>query len=232
MDALYQSLTLFGLGFVLGLKHALDADHVVALTTFVSQTRSLKKSSLIGITWGLGHTLTLFLVGLAILVFKLTIPEKVALSFEFLVGIVLIVLGANVVRKAWQDKIHIHEHTYEADDTHIHLHTHSQSPLHNHTHASFGVGMIHGLAGSAALVLLALTTVQSVFQGIVFILIFGAGSILGMFLTTTIIAYPLQFIGQFDRINQGIKVVAGVASLVVGLFLMYEVGFVYGLLVR
>lgn len=88
-----QLITLFGLGFILGLKHALDADHIVAVSTIVSQTKSLKKSSLLGAIWGMGHTTTLFLVGLAILGFKLTLPYKLALSFEFLVGIILVILG-------------------------------------------------------------------------------------------------------------------------------------------
>lgn len=91
------TITLLGLGFILGLKHALDADHVVAVSTIVSQVRGLKKSSLIGAIWGVGHTTTLLLVGLVILIFKLVIPNKVALFFEILVGFVLVILGIGVL---------------------------------------------------------------------------------------------------------------------------------------
>lgn len=228
-DTIYQTVALFGLGFVLGLKHALDADHVVALSTFVSQTRSLKQSSWFGISWGLGHTLTLLLVGLVILGFRLTVPEKLALAFEFLVGILLVGLGVNVIRKTLQGKYHLHVHEHGDAVVHTHLHAHRWSRLHSHAHASFAVGMVHGLAGSAALALLVLTTVQSVVAGLLFILVFGAGSILAMFITTTLIAVPLQVIGRRESMNTTINIVAGTASVLIGCFLMYEIGVVNAL---
>lgn len=228
-NAISQSIALFGLGFVLGLKHALDADHVVALSTFVSQTRSLKQSSWFGISWGMGHTLTLSLVGLVILVFRLTVPEKLALAFEFLVGILLVGLGANVIRRTLQGKLHLHAHAQGNDVVHTHRHAHRWSPFHGPTHASFAVGMVHGLAGSAALAVLVLTTVPSVVAGLLFILIFGAGSILGMFITTTLIAVPLQMVSRLGRMSTTVNVVAGTASVLLGIFFMYEIGVVNAL---
>lgn len=229
MEMLLQLITLLSLGFILGLKHALDVDHVVAVSTIVSQTKSLKKSSLSGAIWGLGHTTTLFLVGLLILGLKLVLPEKLALSFEFLVGIVLVVLGTDVLRKVIKDKVHLHGHKHD-NITHLHLHAHNTSQSHSHTHKSFIVGMFHGLAGSAALMLLVLPTVESMLQGLLFILIFGIGSILGMLITSTIIGLPFVFTTKFDRINNIVKTVAGTLSIVLGFTIMYEIGIVGGLL--
>ena len=86
-------LTSLFFGFLLGVKHALDADHIVAVTTIVSRSNSLLRSVLVGLSWGIGHNLTLFAVGFAVLVFKLTIPDRLALSMEFIVGVILVILG-------------------------------------------------------------------------------------------------------------------------------------------
>ncbi len=224
----FQLITLLGLGFVLGLKHAFDADHIVAVSTIVSQTKSLNKSSLAGAMWGVGHTTTLFFVGLVILIFKLTIPEKLALSFEFIVGVVLVVLGLDVLRKVIKEKVHLHKHQH-GDSVHTHLHPHKESPLHDHTHKSFVVGTIHGLAGSAALMLLVLTAVKSIFQGLLYILIFGVGSIVGMLIVSGIIALPFLLSAKFDKINKIVKIFSGTISIVLGFTIMYEIGFVNGL---
>lgn len=225
----FKLITLFGLGFVLGLKHALDADHVVAVSTIVSQTKSLKKSLLAGAIWGVGHTITLLLVGLVILIFKLTIPDKLALSFELIVGVVLVVLGVDVLRKVIKEKVHLHEHQH-GSSVHTHLHPHKESWSHDHTHRSFVVGMIHGLAGSATLMLLVLTTVRSVFQGLLYILIFGVGSIIGMLIVSGIIGFPFLLLAKFGKINNSVKILAGTISIVLGFTIMYKIGFVNGLL--
>lgn len=224
----FKLITLFGLGFVLGLKHALDADHVVAVSTIVSQTKSLKKSLLAGAIWGVGHTITLLLVGLVILIFKLTIPDKLALSFELIVGVVLVVLGVDVLRKVIKEKVHLHEHQH-GSSVHTHLHPHKESWSHDHTHRSFVVGMIHGLAGSATLMLLVLTTVRSVFQGLLYILIFGVGSIIGMLIVSGIIGFPFLLLAKFGKINNSVKILAGTISIVLGFTIMYKIGFVNGL---
>jgi len=225
-----QLATLLGLGFVLGLKHALDADHVVAISTIVSHTKSLKKSSLFGAIWGVGHTTTLFLVGLAILIFKLTIPDKLALSFEFLVGIVLVVLGIDVLRKIIKEKTHWHRHQH-GKVRHTHFHSHEALSSHNHLHKSFIVGMVHGLAGSAALMLLVLTTVKSISQGLLYILVFGVGSILGMLLVSGVIGLSFLWTTRFDGLHNGVKVLTGSISIVLGFIIMYQIGFVNGLFI-
>lgn len=228
-----RSITLLGFGFVLGLKHALDADHVVAVSTLVTQTKNLKKSSLFGAIWGLGHTTTLLLVGFLILTFKLSFPEKLTLLFEFLVGIVLVILGIGVLRKVIKSKIHFHGHKH-GGVVHIHFHSHKGSSSHsNHTHhykKSFVVGVVHGLAGSAALMLLVLTTVKSIFQGLLYIIIFDIGSILGMLAISTIIGLPFVLTKNFANTHNRIKIIAGVMSIVLGFTIMYEIGFAGGLL--
>lgn len=224
------TITLLGLGFILGLKHALDADHVVAVSTIVSQVRGLKKSSLIGAAWGVGHSTTLLLVGLVILIFKLVIPNKVALFFEILVGFILVILGIGVLIKAIKEKIHLHKHKHD-NTVHTHFHSHKESPSHIHMHKSFMVGMAHGLAGSAALMLLVLTTVKSVSWGLSFILIFGAGSILGMFILSGILSLPFLLTAKFEKIHNNIKILVGIISIILGFTIIYENSFVNGLFI-
>ncbi len=223
-----QLITLLGLGLILGLKHALDADHVIAISTIVSQTRSLKRSSLYGIIWGIGHTFTLFLVGLIILGFKFALPDKMSLFFEFTVGIVLVVLGVDVLRKAVKHKLHIHKHSH-GNTTHAHIHTHKETPSHGHTHRSFIIGMLHGLAGSGVLTLLVLSTVNSLLLGLFYILIFGIGSLIGMLMVSAVIGLPFMFTTRFGKVNILIELLAGTVSIVFGCVIMYEIGYVHGL---
>lgn len=211
------------LGFMLGLKHALDADHVVAVSAIVSENKNLRKSSLLGVFWGFGHTLTLLLVGLVVLVFKISIPENVALSLEFLVGVVLVVLGLTVLKK-----VHLHFHRHE-EEKHIHIHSHKHENSHSHEHRSFAVGVVHGLAGSGALMLLILATIDTVWQGIFYILVFGLGSILGMLLISTVIGLPFAATANFEKLNMRIRVVAGIISILLGIAIIIEIGLVEGL---
>lgn len=223
MIELYHLLVLFGLGFVLGIEHAFDPDHITAVTTFVSKTKSLRKSSILGAIWGIGHTFTLFLVGFAVLLLKISIPDKIALSFEMLVAIVLILLGIDVLRKIISEKkLSVHSHGKKE-------HIHFSKGIHNHESRTFIVGLLHGLAGSASLLLLVLATVNSLTTGLLFIAIFGIGSIAGMFFISSLIGIPFRFSSNNVRINSGIRVVAGILSIVLGVILFYQIGFVDGL---
>lgn len=228
-EAGIQMLGLLGLGLVLGLEHALDADHVVAVMALVSQTRNLKKSSLLGALWGAGHTTTLLISGIAVLAFKLSIPPSLALLLEFVVGLVLVALGLDVIVKVARGDLHSHEHHHE-EGLHSHLHTHHRSAAHNHSHRSFLIGMLHGLAGSGTLVLLALASARSVVEGLAFMLIFGIGSILGMWITSALIAVPLLLSARFARLSLVVRLAAGLTSIVLGVVVMIEVGIVEGLL--
>ena len=223
------------LGFVLGLRHALDADHVVAVSTIVSQYRSPFKAAAVGIFWGIGHTSTLFLVGLAVIVFKLAIPPQLAAAMEFLVGVALFVLG---VQNLWRYRSERHTHFHEHGGlvhTHEHLHHYHEGEETQHhslpQHRSLYLGMIHGLAGSAALMLLVLGTIQSPLGGLGYILIFGMGSIIGMVVISTLIGLPLSLSSQRSKfLTDRIRFITGALSAVFGIFVMIEVGLTNGLL--
>jgi ABC-type nickel/cobalt efflux system permease component RcnA len=225
-------LAAFGLGLLLGIQHALDPDHLIAVSTIVSEHKSFKWASLIGAFWGLGHTTTLFIVGLLVVGLRLTIPPRLAGGLELLVAAMLIVLGINVLRRAFgTEKIHLHTHTHNPE-THTHVHAHD-NPREGHAHTHplktmrrpFVVGMVHGLAGSAALMLLVLSTIEAPLAALIYIVIFGLGSIGGMLLLSGIISVPFVLTAQrFAAMNRSIRILAGVASVVFGLFLGWEIG--------
>src|SRR5258708_1480372 len=172
-----------GLGFALGLRHALEPDHMVAVSTIVSQSRSIRKSSLVGASWGLGHTASLFAAGIAVIGLKLTIPKNMALWMELAVAAMLFALGFKTMRSAFQGwRIHRH-----GDHPHLHVHTPVSMGL---GLRPFLVGMVHGLAGSGALMLVVLTTIPSPLAGLGYILMFGLGSTGGMLLMSSVIGMP------------------------------------------
>lgn len=222
------------LGFVLGMEHALDADHVVAVSTLVSHSRNLWRSLLTGVFWGIGHTVTLFIVGLLVFVFQVNLGEGWMLSMEFLVGVVLVLLGGQILLGYRRKRVHAHVHSH-GGEVHVHFHSHTGGEDHDHhpppLRKPLLIGMIHGLAGSAALVLLVLTTVRSSAHGLLFILLFGIGSICGMLLMSTVIALPFALTaGRLQRINEAVRIVAGVVSITLGASIMIEAGLVKGLL--
>lgn len=223
----------FVLGLILGIKHALDADHVIAVSTIVSEHQSLKWASLIGAFWGLGHTVTLFVVGLLVIGLRLTIPPRAALGLEFLVALMLVALGVGILWRSFQaERLHLHAHAHNPE-THAHFHLHeSREEDHGHPHPfssmrkPFLIGMVHGLAGSAALMLLVLTTIPSPLAGLAYILIFGVGSVGGMLVLSSMIGLPFIFTAQrFTLLNRWIRIVAGAASVAFGLFLGWEIAF-------
>lgn len=225
-----QFITVLGLGFVLGARHALDADHIVAVSAILSRRPNLRASGFIGFWWGFGHTAVLLLVGLAVIALKITIPERVAQIFEFGVGLMLVVLGASlaltIVRESWH--LHAHEHDGER---HLHLHSHQIRSDHTHGHwlrsslQPLCVGMVHGLAGSAALMLMVLSTVRTFWAGVAYILVFGVGSILGMMLLGLVISLPLVLSASFGRRAQmTVQGLASLGSIGLGLAMMSRIG--------
>jgi len=227
----------FLLGLILGIKHALDADHLIAVSTIVSEHKSIKWASLIGAFWGLGHTVTLFIVGLVVIGLRLTIPPRVALGLEFLVSVMLVILGAGILWRAFSaESVHLHAHNH-SPEIHAHFHLHeSTEEDHGHAHPfrsmrkPFVVGMVHGLAGSAALMLLVLTTIPSPLAGLAYILIFGAGSVGGMLILSSMVGIPFILTARrFTLVNRWMRLLAGVASVAFGLFLAWEIGFNEGL---
>ncbi len=220
------------LGFWLGMKHALDADHLVAVSTIVSEHKSLLRSSIIGTFWGLGHTASLLGVGLFVVLLRITVSESVAPYMEIPVAIMLIALGANAVWQAWRERsisIHAHEHAHEGQDEHKHLHLHTHKE-HDHRHhllrvgrKPFLVGLVHGFAGSAVLMLAVLTTMPTVALGLVYIAVFGIGSVGGMLLMSALISLPfLATARKFSSVNLAIRLLAGIFSVAFGLMLAWE----------
>lgn len=255
-------LAILAIGFLLGMRHATDPDHVIAVSTIVSRERSLLKAGLIGVLWGVGHTLTILAVGAGIILFGLAIPARVGLTMEFSVGLMLILLGVLNLTGAmkWISErfspahpqitgahAHVHEH-----DAKLHLHWHSHAPgsQHHgesltppnwmsgsptqlglfHTLRPLFVGLVHGLAGSAAVALLVLSTIREPKWGVLYLLIFGVGTIAGMMLITAAIALPFSFAGyRFAWLNKSLVTGSGLLSLGFGLFVCYQIGFVDGL---
>ncbi len=215
-------------GFVLGIQHAFDADHVVAVSNIVSEHKNLLKSSILGAMWGFGHTFTLLLAGLLLMVFKLSIPKKAAASMEMLVGVMLIILGALTLINAAKSRLHAHMHAHDGKK---HEHLHEKDSHSHYRKRSFLVGMVHGLAGSAALMLLVLGTVKSAAEGLLYIAIFGLGSVLSMMLITTLIGLPFAVTAaKFTRLNALVRVMAGLIGVGLGSFIIYGIVNVQGLL--
>jgi hypothetical protein len=249
-----ESITLLTLGFILGLKHALDADHLVAVATIVSERRRILSSSIVGALWGIGHTAALLLVGCIMIVFEVQVPQRVGLALEFGVAAMLIFLGLNVLWKVVKgDLVHLHVHEHHGRK-HIHPHIHPTSVPHEHAaelshhesrsksliarvldHASLNarpllVGIVHGLAGSAALMLIVLSTITSQQLALLYIVVFGVGSIGGMVVMSAVIGIPFVLAATTSFLLQRVaRIAAGVASVAFGLFLCWEIGFGGGL---
>jgi high-affinity nickel permease len=257
-----SGLTILAIGFVLGTRHATDPDHVIAVSTIVTRERSIAKAGLIGVLWGIGHTLTILAVGAGIILLDLAIPARIGLTMEFCVGLMLILLGVLNLSGAMKwisekfspahplvvgEHAHIHEHGAK-----LHFHWHSHTPRREHHAESLApprwlersfaglslyqalrplfVGIVHGLAGSAAVALLVLSTIREPKWAVLYLLVFGIGTIAGMMLITILIALPLSFAGfRFVWLNRALVTGSGIVSLAFGLFVCYQIGFVDGL---
>jgi len=252
-------LSIIAIGFFLGMRHATDPDHVIAVTTIVSRQNKISRAAWTGIFWGVGHTLTIFVVGTAIILFGVVIPARLGLSMELSVALMLVLLGAmNVaafmrsarsVPSVESGETHSHPHSH---GDYVHTHPHSHAPE-SHPHAVdktpvarmdrlFGkigiyrqlrplvVGIVHGLAGSAAVALLVLTTIRDPRWAIAYLLVFGVGTVAGMMLITMSIASAFTFFGRKHANFSGrLGLVSGLLSLVLGLLLVYQIGFGSGL---
>lgn len=215
------------LGFVLGLHHAIEADHLAAVTAIVSEKKNIFTASIVGGLWGIGHTISLFIVALIVIFLKLQISESVESKLEGVVGIMLVALGLNAIYKLVKsEKTHAHEHSH-GGVTHAHLHSHKEEDTadthHRLSPRSVLVGMVHGLAGSAALMLMIVPLIPSTVVALLYIVIFGVGSIAGMMAMSLLIGLPFHFTAsRFRFLNSGIRVAAGLFSLILGATIIYE----------
>ena len=221
------TLGLLLLGFLFGLYHAREADHLAAVSAIVSERKNLFAASIIGGFWGLGHTISLFVIGALVIFTKLQVSESTEAWLEGIVGIMLVVLGINAIRKIFTaEKIHVHTHEHDGvEHSHLHLHHDEAAEASHHRFAprSVAVGMVHGLAGSAGLMLLVLPTIQSPAVALLYIAVFGIGSIAGMMLMSLVIGAPLYFTaGRYIAVNKAIRFAAGAFSLLWGALLINE----------
>ena len=240
-------LLILFVGFMLGMKHATEADHLAAVATLASGRNTLAQTVRQGVAWGVGHTVTLMLFGGVVLALGKAIPAAMEQALEMAVAVMLIGLGADVLRRLVRQKIHFHVHDHGPETRHGHAHSHAGAApvqkvnhrlqLHGHPHAfplrALTVGMMHGMAGSAALILLSLEAVQSFATGLAYILLFGLGSIAGMALLSIAIAVPLRLSATagLASLHNGITVAVGSFSCLLGALMVYRIGFVEGLLV-
>lgn len=221
-------LTFLTVGFLLGVRHALDADHLAAVSTVLAERPSMQASGLVGLWWGVGHTLTLMLVGAVVLVSGIHIPEPLALLAESGVGLLLVVLGGTLALKLFRERWHVHSHVHDGEP-HVHLHSHRRRENHAHPHWArqslrpLLIGMAHGVAGSAALMLVIVSSTSGIGQGLLYIAVFGLGSIAGMLVIGLTLSVPVVYsrmIGQ--RAFFAVQGVASLGSVGLGLWMLYR----------
>lgn len=218
-------LVIIGIGFLLGMRHAIDPDHVVAVTTIVSRQRNIWHAGWVGVVWGVGHTITIVAVGAAIILFNLAIPTRVGLAMELAVGLMLILLGV----------LNLTGVTQWITDRFTPSHTHEPAVRAQRIGSyqfirPLAVGIVHGLAGSAAVALLVLTTIRDVRWAVIYLLVFGVGTIAGMMVITIIIGVPFAYTGKrFSSFNRALVIGSGIVSVAFGLFITLRIGFIDGL---
>ncbi len=210
------------LGLLLGLQHSLEADHVAAVSSFLTRSQNVRQSSMLGMFWGVGHSLTLLVAGVLVLVTKTAVPANVSISFEFIVGLMLVFLGVWVVVRSWRDRVHVHVHQHDGN-RHIHFHSHKQRGDHLHKHQTLVVGVVHGLAGTGVLSLLVLSTAATMLDGIAYIVLFGVGVTFGMAGLSTVIGIPLTVrSGRFGKVGALIRPTVGLLTIAIGFRLALE----------
>jgi cytochrome c biogenesis protein CcdA len=219
---------ILGLGFLLGMQHALEADHIAAVSSIAARRSRVGDIVKHGLTWGLGHTLTLFVFAGAAILLGHAIPDTVAKPLEGAVGIMLIALGGHVLWRLWRDRVHFHHHGHADGTVHFHAHSHAGDVLpharaaHAHEHGfrwrTLLVGLMHGMAGSAALLVLAVTQAPSPAAGLGYVALFGVGSMIGMSALSAVIAVPLAVSARFLTVaNRALQAAVGIITIAIGL---------------
>jgi ABC-type nickel/cobalt efflux system permease component RcnA len=213
------------LGLILGLKHALEPDHIVAVSTIAAQQRSILRSLAIGAWWGVGHAVMLIGVGLTVVALGVKLPSQLTPAVEALVGVVLVVLGFDLIRRMRKEQLHAHAHEHEGDH-HLHFHLHAADGQHRHSHRMrigwrpMLTGMLHGMAGSAGLMLLVLSTVQGKQVALLFIGIFALGSIGAMAMTTLLLGSIFSMVStRLEAFDRGLRFSLGIISASFGLWI-------------
>jgi len=226
---------------MIGLRHALEADHIAAVASLTTRSKSLSAAARLAAAWGLGHTLMLFAVGSVVIGLDLAMPERIAQYLELGVGIMLVWLGYDVLRRLIRERIHFHFHRHTEGVTHFHAHSHAgeaehrRSP-HDHRHPNmrsraFIIGLVHGMAGSAALILLTLGQFESLWPAFLYMALFGLGTMIGMALLSVAISLPLMRLSRsLTWAHNALHAVTGTATAGIGAWLVYDIGIAGGLI--
>jgi ABC-type nickel/cobalt efflux system permease component RcnA len=230
-------LPLLGLGLVFGLKHATEVDHVVAISTIVSQNRNLLRSATVGALWGIGHSAALMITGIVVLSLRVAIPAKVSHWMEFGVAVMILGLGTSALWRALRKRteVHLHEHSHD-NVAHVHVHFHepttrhskSKESAHSHSVSAVGlkpvlIGTMHGLAGSGPLTLLVLTQITSSWLGLLYLSLFGVGAIFGMLLMSGLVGLPFALSSRsLSGFHRHLQTAAAVLSIAFGLWYARE----------
>jgi len=225
-----SALSIITLGFLIGMRHAVDADHLIAVSTIVSRHRGARQAALTGMLWGLGHTLTIVLVGAGIILFNLVVPRRIGLGMELAVGVVLILLGlANIVRSVRRGAATVHPHPSEPGARALIDSTDSTDSARRRFGLFEGarpmvVGVVHGLAGSSAVALLVLAAIPDPRWATAYLVVFGLGTIAGMVLATVTMASAMRLTeSRSVRFSGGVGLASGVLSLGFGFFIAYQI---------
>lgn len=229
-------LSVLVLGLITGMRHALDADHIAAISSIIASGKDVKfnKVPFLGAIWGLGHTIALLAVGMIVLLLAISVPKEISDSLELGVGLMLIYLaittitGFNIVKlfRGVTNKNHLHTHPHihpELNVIHNHAHTHEKN--HHHEHKSLIIGIIHGMAGSGALMLIVLSTINSITLGFIYIAVFGIGSIMSMTLLSKLIGLPFLKAKSSAKMNRLLKYGTSIITLSTGILLITELLF-------
>ncbi len=230
-------LTWLTLGFFIGMQHAFEADHVAAVTSLASDKTGIRRIARLGAIWGMGHAAMLAVFGGLVFGLKIALDEHLSASMEFVVGIMLVALGGRVIYRLVRDRVHFHAHRHDEDRAHFHAHSHHgdvadhAKSAHAHVHPDTDwrktllVGMMHGLAGSAALVVLMGSTASSLELGLLFMVLFGVGSVAGMAVLSAMIAIPLSVTAKsLTWLNRTLQAGAGIVAVAIGVVIIFEKG--------
>lgn len=224
---------ILGIGFLLGMQHALEADHIAAVSSIAARRINVFDIVKHGLTWGLGHTITLFLFGGVALLLGHAIPERLSLPLETAVGVMLVVLGADVLWRSWRERVHFHRHSHRDGTAHLHLHAHADDSAlrsrnsHDHAHGfrwrTLFVGLVHGMAGSAALLVLTVAQAATARDGLIYMLLFGVGSMIGMAALSSMIAVPLVVSARLlTSVNRALQLIVGSVAIGIGATTIYS----------
>ena len=225
------------IGFMIGMRHALEADHLAAIASITSSEKGITTPSAVyhGVFWGVGHTVTLVMIGTTFLLMDSLVPEQVAKWLETFIGFLLIGLGIQVLVRLYRDKVHFHFHKHDGKAPHIHAHSHKYDEeahsenKHHHTHnvptKSFIVGLMHGMAGSSVLIMLTLDAAKEFWLGFSYMLLFGVGSIIGMGILSLIISVPLRASKRLNWLHNGLQGSIGAATILLGSMTVYANSF-------